>query len=98
MARGSTTALGPVVLSKPGIMQNLSEDPDRVGAQEGEAVGVHRARHWITSLKRLPIEEGGLARKRKRYIGKYLYRVVGKATERVLNHVDEMTGRSADKP
>ncbi len=98
ITRYSTTALEAVALNKPVIILNLSEDPDLVDyVQEGVAVGVYRARDLRPAIKKLLVEDGELARNREQYIRRYLYRVDGKATERVVNLIDEMIGWT-DKP
>ncbi|MEE9592811.1 MAG: CDP-glycerol glycerophosphotransferase family protein [Thermoplasmata archaeon] len=87
----STTALEAVALSRPVIILNLSGDPDPVDyVQAGVAVGVYRAEDLRPTIERLLVDDGGLAENRERYIQRYLYRVDGKATERVVNLIEEM--------
>lgn len=80
-----------VALNKPVIVLNLSGEPDPVEyVKEGVALGVYRKEDLGPAIKSLLIDDSQLAGNRKRYIEKYLYRVDGRATERVVNLINQM--------
>ena len=74
-----------VALSKPVIILNLSGETDPVEyVKEGVALGVYREPDLLAALKRLLKDDSELAARRDRYIEKYLYKIDGKATQRVI--------------
>ncbi len=80
-----------VALNKPVIVLNLGGEPDPVEfVKEGVALGVYRKEDLGPAIKSLLIDDSQLARNRNRYIEKYLYRVDGKATEQVVNLINQM--------
>lgn len=85
MTKTSTTAMEAVALGKPVIILNLSSEPDPVEyVKEGVAIGVYRTGDLRTAIERLLHDDSGLAAKRDGYIGRYLYKVDGNATSRVV--------------
>lgn len=81
----STTGLEAVALRKPLIVMNLGGQPDIVNyVQEGVACGVYRPEDLKPTLVQLLRDDTCLARNREKFIQRYLYRVDGKATERVV--------------
>lgn len=85
ITRHSTTAMEAVALSKPVIILNLSGETDPVEyVKEGVALGVYREPDLLAALKRLLKDDSELAARRDRYIEKYLYKIDGKATQRVI--------------
>ncbi len=81
----STTGIEAVALQKPLIVMNLGGQPDVVNyVQEGVACGVYRAEDLRSVIEQLLHDDTCLARNREEFIRKYLYRVDGKATERVV--------------
>lgn len=86
ITRHSTTAMEAVALNKPVIILNLSGEPDQVEyVQEGVALGVYREIDLLAALERLLCDDSALAVRRQQYIEKYLYKIDGKATERVVD-------------
>lgn len=74
-----------VALNKPVIILNLSDQDDSVEyVVEGVATGVYDAGLLKESIERLLRDDSELAANREKYIQKYLYKVDGKATQRVL--------------
>ena len=91
ITRHSTTAMEAVALKKPVVILNLSGEPDPVEyVKEGVALGVYKEEDLKTAIEKLLKEDSELAKNRKGYIEKYLYKIDGKASERVVNMIDEM--------
>ena len=98
MTRHSTTAMEAVALNKPVIILNLSGEPDPVDyVKEGVALGVYKEEDLKPVIERLLKDDSELAKNRKRYIEKYLYKIDGKATERVVKLIGEMIEESKRK-
>ena len=75
-----------VILNKPVIILNLSGDPDRVNyVHEGVALGVYDPANLPATVEKILDDSSILHEKREDYIKKYLYKVDGKATERVVS-------------
>jgi|BioPla2DNA2_1021312.scaffolds.fasta_scaffold32688_3 CDP-glycerol glycerophosphotransferase (TagB/SpsB family) len=86
ITKNSTTAMEAVILNKPVIILNLSGDPDRVNyVHEGVALGVYDPANLPATVEKLLDDSSILHEKREDYIKKYLYKVDGKATERVVS-------------
>ena len=95
ITRHSTTAMEAIALNKPVIILNLSGEPDPVNyVEEGVALGVYKDEDLKLTIKKLLRDNSMLAKNRERYIEKYLYKIDGKATERVVNLIEEMTEES----
>lgn len=91
LARHSTTAMEAVALNKAVIILNLSGEPDPVEyVKEGVALGVYKEGDLKTAIEELLRDDSELAKNRMRYIEKYLYKIDGKATERVVKLIGEM--------
>ncbi len=91
ITRNSTVAMEAVALDRPVLILNLSGEPDLVEyVREGVAVGVYRRQDLQGALIRLLEEDSSLAKHRERFIERYLYRMDGKATERVVGLIDRM--------
>ena len=98
VTRHSTTAMEAVALNKPVIVLNLSGEPDPVEyVEEGVALGVYKEEDLKIAIKRLLKDDSELAKNRAKYIERYLYKIDGKASERVVNVIGEMiaNGRRA---
>jgi CDP-glycerol glycerophosphotransferase (TagB/SpsB family) len=82
----STTAMEAVALNKPVIILNLSGEQDPVEyLKEGVALGVYKEEDLKSAIEKLLQDDSELAKNRAKYIEKYLYKIDGKATERVVN-------------
>jgi glycosyltransferase involved in cell wall biosynthesis len=91
----STTAMEAVVLNKPVIAVNLTGRPDHVEyVKEGVALGVYKEEDLKPTIEKLLKDDSELAQNRRRYIEKYLYKIDGRATERVVNLIGEMIEKS----
>ena len=91
ITRHSTTAMEAVALSKPVIILNLSGEPDPVEyVKEGVALGVYDEKDLNATIDKLLKDDSELAKNRNEYIEKYLYKIDGKATERVVNLIEKM--------
>ena len=95
ITRHSTTAMEAVALNKPVIALNLSGEPDPVEyVKEGIALGVYKEEDLKTAIEKLLKDDSELAKNRAKYIEKYLYKIDGKATERVINLIVKMVEES----
>ena len=86
----STTGLEAVALRKPLIVMNLGGQPDIVNyVQEGVACGVYKAEYLKSTIEQLLHDDTCLAQNREKFIQRYLYKVDGKATERVVGLIEK---------
>jgi|GEM_PF-1139741 len=86
ITKNSTTAIEAVALGKPVIILNLSGKPDIVEyVNEGVALGVYKPGCLLPAIENLLKNDSELGNKRKNYIENYLYKIDGKATERVVD-------------
>ena len=91
ITRHSTTAMESVALNKPVVILNLSGEPDPVEyVKEGVALGVYKEEDLKPAIEKLLKDDSELARNRAKYIEKYLYKIDGKSTERVVKLIGEM--------
>jgi hypothetical protein len=89
----STVGLEAVALQKPLIVMNLGGQPDIVNyVQEGVACGVYKPEDLKPTIKQLLRDDSCLAKHREEFIRKYLYKVDGKAAERVVALIEEYVG------
>lgn len=95
ITKNSTTAMEAVILNKPVIVLNLSGDPDQVNfVSEGVALGVYDQVDLFSATKKILDDNSILHEKREEYIKKYLYKIDGKATERVVNLIISLLDES----
>lgn len=95
ITRHSTTAMEAVALNKPVIILNLSGEPDPVEyVKEGVALGVYKEDDLKPAIEKLLEDDSELAKNRKRYIEKHLYKVDEKASERVVDLIEKMIEES----
>ena len=98
ITRHSTTAMEAVALNKPVIVLNLSREPDTVEyVKEGVALGVYKGEDLKPAIEKLLKDDSELAKNRRGYIEKYLYKIDGKATERVVNLITKMIEEKKEK-
>jgi len=91
ITKSSTTAMEAVALNKPVIVLNLGGEADIVDyAEQGVALGVYKEEDLNPSIEKLLKDDSELAKNRQRYIEKYLYKIDGKATERVIGLIERM--------
>jgi hypothetical protein len=91
MTKSSTTAMEAVALNKPIIVLNLSGEPDAVDyVEQGVALGVYKEDDLKPSIEKLLKDPSELAKNRDKYIERYLYKIDGKATERVAQVIKRM--------
>lgn len=91
ITRGSTTGMEAIALNKPVIVLNLTGKQsaiDYVG--QGVALGVYKAEDLKPTIEKLLRDDSEIAKNRERYIENYLYKIDGKASERVVNVIEEM--------
>ncbi len=58
--------------------------------KEGVALGVYKTEDLKPTIKKLLKNDSELAKNRKKYIEKYLYKIDGRATDRVVKLIEEM--------
>ena len=98
VTRHSTTAMEAVALNKPVIILNLSGEPDPVEyVKEGVALGVYKPEDLKLTIEKLLKDDSELAKNRGEYIEKYLYKIDGNATKRVVSLIEEMIEESRRK-
>lgn len=87
----STTGMEAIALNKPLVILNLGEQPDRVEwVKEGVALGVYNEKDLKPTIEKLLKDDSELAKNRDEYLEKYLYKIDGNATERVVDLIGEM--------
>jgi hypothetical protein len=92
ISKTSTTIIEAVALGKPAIILNLTGRAAPIGldfAKEGIAVDVSRADDLGAAIQELLVDDRKLARNRMRFLKRYLYKLDGKATERLINLIWE---------
>jgi len=95
ITKNSTVAMEAVILNKPVIVLNLSGDPDQVNyVREGVALGVYDSENLSFAVEKLLDDGSILHEKREEFIKKYLYKVDGKATERVVSLIKSLLEES----
>ena len=91
ITKNSTTAMEAVALSKPVVVLNLGGEPDVVNyVAERVAIGVYKKEDLLSVLENVLKNKGTLTQYGKKYIEKYLYKIDGKASERVVNHIEKL--------
>lgn len=86
ITKHSTTAAEAIALNKPVIILNLSGMEDVVDyVKEGVATGVYNEKDLKQKIEQLLRNDAELRKNRKRYVEKHLYKIDGKATERIVN-------------
>jgi len=87
----STTGMEAIALNKPLVILNLGGRPDRVEwVKEGVALGVYNENDLKPTIEKLLKDDSELAKNRDKYIEKYLHKIDGKATERIVDLIGEM--------
>lgn len=82
----STTAMEAAALNKPVIALDLSGDQDTARyVSEGIAIGVYKSDDLTTAIKNLLENDSLLAKRRESYVLEHLYKIDGKASERVVD-------------
>jgi UDP-N-acetylglucosamine 2-epimerase len=95
ITKTSTTAIEAVALNKPVIILNLSGNQDIIDyINEGVALGVYKEEDLKQAIEKLLKDDTDLAMNRKSYIEKHLYKIDGKATERVADLITQMIEKS----
>jgi hypothetical protein len=98
ITRHSTTAMEAVALGKPVIILNLSGKPDQVEyVREGVALGIYNSSDLLGAMKRLLVDDSELSARRERYIEKYLYKIDGGSTQRVIDIIIKSLGDRSKK-
>lgn len=90
LSRHSTTVREAALLDRPVVVLNLSGDADSTEYErEGIALGVYRPADLKPAIETLIYSGEQLAKNRKRYIKKYLYKNDGNATQRIVAFIEE---------
>jgi predicted glycosyltransferase len=91
ITRHSTTAIEALVLKKPVIILNLSGEPDPVDyVREGVAAGVYDENSLRKMIVRLLKDDRVLMNNRDLYLDRHLFKIDGKATDRVVDSIIQM--------
>jgi len=91
ITRHSTTAVEALALKKPVIILNLSGEPDPVDyVREGVAAGVYYERDLKETIERLLEDDQELMKNRDSYLDRHLFKIDGKATDRVVDLIIQM--------
>jgi UDP-N-acetylglucosamine:LPS N-acetylglucosamine transferase len=94
ISKSSTTMTEAVALSKPVILLNLTDDPTPAGSahyvDEGVAAEVRKEDELGPAIAKLLVKGRQSGRNQRRFVEKYLYKLDGKATDRVVNLALEM--------
>ena len=91
VTKHSTTAIEAVALDKPVVILNLSKKPDIVDyVRKNVAAGVYEKKDLRETILRLLNDDGELKKNRDAYIGRNLFKIDGKATDRVVDAIDQM--------
>jgi UDP-N-acetylglucosamine:LPS N-acetylglucosamine transferase len=101
ISKTSTTIIEGAALGKPVIVLNLIGGPPPIGldyVKEGVAVQASSEKELVSAIKELLADDRKLARNRKRFVKKYLYKLDGKATDRVVNLIRKTMRNTEDKP
>lgn len=95
ITKHSATAMEAVALGKPVVILDLSGRPDTNQfldyVREGVALGVYEKEHLALSIKELLSDDSELSKNRQNFVKKFLYRIDGKSTERVVSLMWEMS-------
>ena len=88
MTKTSTTALEALAFEKPVIILNLSGLSDIVDyVSEGVALGAYNEENFKDAIRNILAGKAKLDENRQRYIQRKLYKIDGKASERVVSVV-----------
>lgn len=91
ITKNSTTAMEAAALNKPIIVLNLSGEPDVVDyVKDGIALGVYNKEELIPTVKRLLEDDSILCRRRDEYVSRYLYKMDGRASQRVADFLEKL--------
>ncbi len=91
ITRHSTTAVEALALKKPVIILNLSGEPDPVDyVREGVAAGVYDENDLKMTIERLLENDRELMKNRDSYLDRHLFKIDGKATDRVVDLIIQM--------
>ena len=86
ITKNSTAAVEALALNKPIIVLNLTNKPDILDyVEKGIALGVYKEKDLKISIEKLIRNDIDLVKNRESYIYESLYKIDGKASERVVN-------------
>lgn len=91
VTKWSTTAVEAIALDKALIIMNLSDEPDKVDyVSKGVARGVYAEDDLALAIRGLIDYDHDMAEHREKFIEQYLYRIDGRATQRVARLICDM--------
>jgi hypothetical protein len=93
IAKYSTSAVEAAAIDKPVVVLNLTRDSCPEGCdyvKQGIALGVNEEDELQPSIEELLRNDSALAKNRKQFAEKYLYKTDGKSTERVVELIRQM--------
>jgi hypothetical protein len=90
ITKHSTTAIEAIAIDKSVIILNLSKEPNIVDyVSERVAVGVYEKKDLRAAIIGLFKDDGELRKNREAYLEKHIFKIDGKATERVINVIEK---------
>lgn len=91
ITKHSTTAIEAVALNKPVIILDMEDKNDLGGyVAQGVALGVFCKNELKPTIQKLLKDDSELSIKRKNYIERYMYKIDGKSTDRVVEIIEKM--------
>ena len=91
----STTAMEAVAVQKPVVILKLGLRPESTDyVAEGVAIQVADRSQLRPTIERLLEDDSMLSKNRSKFIGKYLYRMDGKSTQRMIDLISKMLDES----
>lgn len=98
----STVALEAMIFERPVLIVNLTGEPDPVDyVSSGAALGAYTPEDIVKQMERLltdPKANAMLVENRRRYLTDQLYKVDGRATQRVAELVQQMVAANISEP
>ncbi len=91
ITKHSITGREAIAMNKPVIVLDLGKERMYIEyIKEGVALAAHNEEDLKNAIRELLKDDSKLAEKRKHYIEKYLHKIDGKSTERVIALIEEM--------
>jgi UDP-N-acetylglucosamine 2-epimerase len=87
----STTALETLAFDKELIILNLSNESDRITyVKDGVAAGAYTDQQLIEVINQTLENKNDKSEKRKDYLEKFLYKIDGQASKRIINEISKL--------
>lgn len=94
-SKSSTSVVEAVALGKPVIILNFGKNSDILDyVGEGIARGVYREKDLLPTIEKLLKDDLDLAKNRRKFIERYLYKIDGEAAKRVEKLIEKIINKS----